>query len=286
MPDAAGVSASFPRKRILSTTTVDTYQQERCAPILTAESVSFGYGPLRVVDQVSIQVGPGETVVLLGPNGAGKSTLMKGLIGHLPLLTGALNFDGADISKTPSSQRVRLGVGYVPQMRDVFSTLSVWENLGMGGYALPRSAVQEQAEAMLVLFPALGKLRRRRAGTLSGGERKMLAIARALMTSPKVLILDEPTSNLAPNVARGVLEDVVARLSAAGQAVLMVEQRVEMALEAATFGYVLVQGQVRLGRPAQVLRESGDELAQLFFRGGASAPLAADASAEHSGSQA
>jgi branched-chain amino acid transport system ATP-binding protein len=267
-------------------TTVDTFQQERCAPILTADAVSFGYGSLRVVDQVSIQVGPGETVVLLGPNGAGKSTLMKGLIGHLPLLTGALNFDGSDISNTPSSQRVRLGVGYVPQMRDVFSTLSVWENLSMGGYALPRSAVNEQAEAMLSLFPALAKLRRRRAGTLSGGERKMLAIARALMTSPKVLILDEPTSNLAPNIARGVLEDVVARLSAAGQAVLMVEQRVEMALEAATFGYVLVQGQVRLGRPARVLRESGDELAQLFFRGGTPAPLAADVEAERSGSQA
>jgi len=218
---------------------------------------------------VSIQVGPGEIVVLLGPNGAGKSTLVKGVIGQLPLLGGALSLDGSDISKAPSSQRIRLGIGYVPQIRDVFPTLTVWENLGMGGYSLPRSAVRERAEEMLALFPALGRLRRRRADTLSGGERKMLAIGRALMTSPSTLILDEPTSNLAPLVARTVLDEVVARLAASGQAVLMVEQRVKLALDVASFAYVLVQGQVRLARPAEALRESEDELSELFFSGGA-----------------
>ncbi|MFZ1994980.1 MAG: ABC transporter ATP-binding protein [Solirubrobacteraceae bacterium] len=230
------------------------------------------------MDQVSVQVGRGETVVLLGPNGAGKSTLVKGLIGHLPLLTGAVHFDGHDISNAPSPQRVHLGVGYVPQTKDVFSTLSVWENLGMGGYQLPRRLVAARADEVLSLFPALQKLRRRRAGTLSGGERKMLAIGRALMTSPSLLILDEPTSNLAPSIARAVLEEVVTRLSSAGQAVLMVEQRVELALGVATFGYVLAQGQVRVARSAQSLRESEDELAQLFFSGGGpTAPTVDDA---------
>lgn len=234
-----------------------------------ADEVSFGYGSLTVVDRVSIQVGPGETVVLLGPNGAGKSTLVKGLIGHLPVLAGAVRFESSDISKVSSPQRVRLGVGYVPQTKDVFPTLSVAENLRMGAYAMPRQAVKGRADEVISLFPALERLRRRRAGTLSGGERKMLAIARALMPSPRMLILDEPTSNLAPKIAKDVLEEVVGRLASAGQAVLMVEQRVEMALEVASFGYVLVQGRVRLASPAQSLRESEDELAELFFRGGA-----------------
>lgn len=231
--------------------------------------MSFGYGSLKVVDEVSIRVGKGETVVLLGPNGAGKSTLVKGLIGQLRLRSGSVSLDGVDISKASAPDRVRLGVGYVPQIRDVFPTLTVWENLGMGGYLLPRDEVRGRAEAMLELFPALAKLRRRRAGTLSGGERKMLAIGRAMMTKPELLILDEPTSNLAPGVARTVLHEVVAKVRDAGQAVLMVEQRVEMALEVASFGYVLAQGQVRLESSAEELRDSEDKLSELFFSGGA-----------------
>jgi branched-chain amino acid transport system ATP-binding protein len=252
--------------------TTETDKTERPEPLLSADEVSFGYGSLTIVNEISIDVGAGETVVLLGPNGAGKSTLVKGLIGHLPLRSGNVTLNGSDISKASAPRRIRLGLGYVPQIRDVFPTLTVWENLGMGGYSLPKSEVRERAESVLALFPALEKLRRRRAGTLSGGERKMLAIGRALMTRPSLLILDEPTSNLAPAVAKSVLEEIVARLAAAGQAVLMVEQRVEMALEAASFGYVLVQGQVRLARPARVLRES-EELSEVFFSGGATALL-------------
>ena len=256
-------------------TFADDTHRVRPEPMLTADAVSFGYGALTIVDQVSIQVGLSETVVLLGPNGAGKSTLMKGLIGQLPLRSGSLTLDGADIGKVPAQHRVRMGAAYVPQTRDVFGPLTVWENLEMGAYLAPRGEVRARAESVLTIFPALQPLRKRRAGTLSGGERKMLAIGRALMTNPTMLILDEPTSNLAPNVARSVLEEVVTRLSQAGKGVLMVEQRVEMALEVATFGYVLVQGQVRLARHAAELRESGDELAQLFFSGAATPAVGA-----------
>lgn len=250
-------------------TTGDTPRLDRSASLLRADEVSFGYGSLTIVDRVSLQVGRGEIVVLLGPNGAGKSTLVKGVIGHLPLRTGAVSLDGADISKAAAADRVRLGVGYVPQIRDVFSTLTVWENLRTGGYILSRSEVRDRAEEVLALFPALARMRRRRAGTLSGGERKMLAIGRALMTKPTLLILDEPTSNLAPAIARMVLDEIIGRVAQDGQAVLMVEQRVEMALQVATFGYVMAQGRVRLARHAQELRDSEEELSQLFFTGGA-----------------
>lgn len=246
-------------------TTTDSTHLARPDPLLRADEVSFGYGPLTIVDRVSLEVGPGEVVALLGPNGSGKSTLVKGLIGHLPLRSGAIRFNGFDIGTTPAQVRVRMGVGYVPQIRDVFPPLTVLENLNMGGYSLPPSTVRERVDNVLTLFPLLDKKQRRRAGTLSGGERKMLAIGRALMRNPNLLILDEPTSNLAPSVVRGVLDEIVSRLAEAGKSVLMVEQRVKMALEVSSFGYVLLQGKVRLARSARELRDAEDELADLFF---------------------
>jgi branched-chain amino acid transport system ATP-binding protein len=245
--------------------TADSPQLARPGPVFQADEVSFGYGPLTIVEGVSVEVGPGEVVVVLGPNGSGKSTLVKGLIGNLALLSGSVKFNGADISTLPAPRRVRMGMGYVPQIRDVFPPLTVVENLTMGAYALPRRAVRERVDAVLALFPSLKKRQRHRAGTLSGGERKMLAIGRALMTDPNLLILDEPTSSLAPKVVRGVLDEVVSRLAEAQKSVLMVEQRVQMALEVANFAYVMVQGKVRLARPARELREAEDELAGLFF---------------------
>ena len=245
--------------------TTDSAHLVRPDPLLRADEVSFGYGSLTIVDRVSVEVGPGEIVALLGPNGAGKSTLVKGLIGHLPLLGGAIRLNGIDISTKPAPMRVRMGLGYVPQIRDVFPPLSVWENLSMGGYLLPRSAVKDRAEEVLALFPSLAKKHRRRAGTLSGGERKMLAIGRALMNGPNLLILDEPTSNLAPSVVRGVLDEIIGRLAEAGQSVLMVEQRVKMTLEVASFGYVMVQGKVRLAGSARELQAAESELSDLFF---------------------
>lgn len=254
-------------------TTDDSAPASRPTPTLVAEGVSFGYGPLKIVDRASLQVGQGEIVVLVGPNGAGKSTLVKGIIGQLPLLEGKLTLNGIDLSRTLPQARIRHGVGYVPQLRDVFPTLSVSENLEMGGYILSNASVKSRIDEVLEVFPVLAAMRHRKAGSLSGGERKMLAIARALMAEPSVLILDEPTSNLAPNIAARVINEVIAGLASTGQAVLMIEQRVEMALAAATWGYVLVQGQVRLAGAASTLRETSD-LGSLFFSGGVSVPPA------------
>ena len=245
----------------------------RPTPTLVVEGVSFGYGQLRIVDSASLQVGQGEIVVLIGPNGAGKSTLVKGIIGQLPLLEGKLTLNGTDLSRTSPQARIRHGVGYVPQLRDVFPTLSVVENLEMGGYILSGESVRARIEEVMEIFPALAAMRHRKAGSLSGGERKMLAIGRALMAEPSVLILDEPTSNLAPNVAARVINEVVTDLVSSGQAVLMIEQRVEMALAVATWGYVLVQGRMRMAGAASTLREASD-LGDLFFSGGMTIPPA------------
>jgi branched-chain amino acid transport system ATP-binding protein len=241
-------------------------------PRLVARGVCFGYGSLRIVDGASLQAGPGEVVALLGPNGAGKSTLVKGIAGQLPLLGGDLLLDGVPLGQVTAQRRTRRGIGYVPQLRDVFPTLTVWENLQMGGYLLSGPATRSRAEQIFDLFPALKAHRRRRASTLSGGERKMLGIARALMADPAVLILDEPTSNLSPGVAGVVLRDVVGRLGAAGHAVLMIEQRVEMALEVATWGYVMVQGQMRLDAEVQALRDAEQKLGGIFLAAGAQLP--------------
>lgn len=235
-------------------------------PCLKAEQVSFGYGSLLIVDEVSIQVGLGEAVVILGPNGAGKSTLVKGIMGQLPLSSGRLELNGEEISGASRQERMRRGIGYVPQIRDVFPTLSVMENLELGAYLQPKPVVRERTEEMLALFPQLSAMTRRRARTLSGGERKLLGIARALMGHPSILVLDEPTSNLSPTAAGRILDLIATTLVSADHAVLMIEQRVEMALDVASWGYVLVQGQVRVDAPVAVLRGQ-ENLSALFLTG-------------------
>ncbi len=239
----------------------------RVEPCLVADRVSIGYGPLVIVEDVSLQVGYGEAIVILGPNGAGKSTLVKGLMGQLPLSAGSVTLDGRDVSALQQSDRIELGLGYVPQSRDVFPTLSVMENLEMGAFLQSKQDTRQRAGEVLELFPQLATMSRRRAGTLSGGERKLLGIARALMGRPKVLVLDEPTSNLSPKIAAQILEVVIDTLARSGHAVLMIEQRVELALQVATWGYVLVQGQVRLDSAVAELKAL-EELGDLFLTGG------------------
>jgi ABC-type branched-subunit amino acid transport system ATPase component len=236
----------------------------RPAPSLQAEGITAGYGAVPVIRDVSIAVGPGEIVAVIGPNGAGKSTLLKSLVGILRVTSGRVMLGDADVTNRPPEELARRGVGYVPQVNDIFEPLTVLENLEMGGYLLPSSRIHPQVERVGGVFPALLPMMKRRADKLSGGERKMLAIARVLMLDPQVLILDEPTANLSPKLADALLSDHVTRLAAAGKAVLLVEQRARAALHIASWTSVLVSGATRLeGRPQDLLQR--EDFEKLFL---------------------
>jgi ABC-type branched-subunit amino acid transport system ATPase component len=240
---------------------------DRPAPALRAEHVTSGYGNVPVVRDVSIGVGPGEIVAIIGPNGAGKSTLLKSLVGILRLTGGQVFVGDADVTNHPPEDLAKRGVGYVPQVNDIFEPLTVHENLEMGGYLLPTSKLGERVDEVTGVFPALKPMLKRRADKLSGGERKMLAIGRVLMLDPAVLILDEPTANLSPKLADSLLRDHVRRLANLGKAVLLVEQRARAALQVAAWTLVLVSGATRLeGRPGELLERQDFE--ELFLGAG------------------
>jgi ABC-type branched-subunit amino acid transport system ATPase component len=246
----------------------------RREPYLAATGITSGYNRVPVVHDVSVEVGLGEIVLIMGPNGAGKSTLVKAVTGKLPLMGGRVLIDGEDISQAKEDERAMRGIGYVPQSGDVFPTLSVHENLEMGGYRWPRREVRGHVERVLDQFPTLRPLRRRLARTLSGGERKALGIARALVADPQLLILDEPTSNLAPVIASRVLHEVVDGLAATGRAVLLIEQRVALGLEVASWGYVLAAGRTRFEASGDDLR-SHEDLGSFFLEHGGATALPA-----------
>src|SRR5438128_6968708 len=187
--------------------------------------MTAGYGGVPVIRDVSISVGPREVVAVIGPNGAGKSTLLKSLVGIMRLNSGRIVLGDDDVSGRPPEELARRGVGYVPQVNDIFEPLTVLENLEMGGYLLSPAQVRARVVEVGAVFPQLPPMLRRRADKLSGGERKMLAIARVLMLDPQVLILDEPTANLSPKLADALLREHVRRLAGLGKAVLLVEQR-------------------------------------------------------------
>lgn len=234
--------------------------EDRPAPSLRAEGITAGYGTVPVIRDVSISVGPGEVVAVIGPNGAGKSTLLKSLVGILRLIGGRILLGADDVTGHPPEDLAKRGIGYVPQVQDIFEPLTVKENLEMGGYLLKDSALPARIKEVCEVFPALAPMMRRRADKLSGGERKMLAIGRVLMLDPRVLILDEPTANLAPALADRLLRENVRSLADAGKAVLLVEQRARAALEIANWTVVLVSGVTRLeGRPRDLLERSDFE---------------------------
>jgi ABC-type branched-subunit amino acid transport system ATPase component len=199
---------------------------------------------------VSLSVGPGEVVSVIGPNGAGKSTLLKAVTGRLPVMIGTVTFGDRDITNMRGHLLARMGLGFVPQTKDVFDTLTVTENLEMGGYLLARPQLAARIDKVMSTFPALADMRSRTASKLSGGERKMLAVGRVLMLEPSVLVLDEPTSNLSPELSRSVLRDQVRRLADAGTAVLLVEQKAFEALGVSDWAYILVAGRIEIAGPA------------------------------------
>ena len=246
----------------------------RRPPYLAATQITSGYNKVPIVRDVDLTVGLGEVVLVIGPNGAGKSTLVKAVTGKLPLLGGRVVLDGVDISHAKEDERALRGIGYVPQSGDVFPTLTVQDNLEMGGYRWPRREVRGQVDRVLEQFPTLRPLRRRLARTLSGGERKTLGIARALVADPRLLILDEPTSNLSPLIASTVLHGVVDALAASGRAILLIEQRVALGLEVATWGYVMAGGRTRFEASGDELR-AHDDLGSFFLEHGGTAGVPA-----------
>jgi branched-chain amino acid transport system ATP-binding protein len=233
-------------------------------PVLVIDGVSAGYANHAVVREVSLSVAAGEIGCVVGPNGAGKSTLLRGITRDAQLLGGRVLLRGEDISQTPGSQLAQRSLAWVPQLDDVFVTLTVRENLELGGYLLPRKQVGQRVEEVLDAFPLLGGAANRVAGRLSGGERKLLAIARALMPKPSVVLLDEPTAGLSPEMTDLVLNVHITELGKRGVAVLLVEQRALEAITIASHVHVMVGGLVQVSRPANEIRD-WEELARLFL---------------------
>ncbi len=234
---------------------------------LRARGITAGYGGDPVIRGITVDVAPGQIVSLVGPNGSGKSTLLKSLVGIVRVSSGAVLVGERDVTNQPPEEIARAGVGYVPQVDDVFGPLTVKENLEMGGYLLRKPQVAGHVERVLGVFPRLRAMLARPAGKLSGGERKMLAMGRVLMVDPGVFLLDEPTANLAPMVAAELLNEHVRRLAAGGAAVLIVEQRARAALAISDLTYVLGGGEVRMeGKPADLA--ASPDFIESFLGGG------------------
>jgi len=211
--------------------------------LLTAHGMTGGYGGMDILKGVELAVDAGEIVVIVGPNGAGKSTAMKAIFGLVHLREGTVTFNGKDITNAQPDRLVSIGLGYVPQERNIFPNLTVHENLEMGAY-IRRDDISKSLERVYALFPPLVEKRRQAAGELSGGQRQMVAFGRALMTDPKVLMLDEPTAGLSPLFMDEIFDRIIA-VNETGVGILMVEQNARQALELADRGYVLATGENR-----------------------------------------
>lgn len=238
---------------------------------LACENVAAGYGEVPILRGISVTAEGGRVLAVVGPNGAGKSTLLRALLGLVRVSGGRVLLGGKEITNSKLEELARMGVGYVPQGEDVFDTLRVFENLYMGGFTLSRTAQQERMEAVVEVFPALSKLMRRYAGSLSGGERKMVALGRVLMPDPGVLLLDEPTAGLSTELTQLVLETQVGLLASLGKAVLLVEQKAAAALKVANDAAVLVDGEVVLrGSGVEILRN--ERVGEIFLGRGVTVP--------------
>ncbi|MBG9386567.1 ABC transporter ATP-binding protein [Caenimonas aquaedulcis] len=223
-------------------------------PLLHVEALHAGYGRAEVLSGISLHLDAGQVVTVIGPNGAGKSTTLNALMGLLPS-RGAIRFDGQDIAELSLEERVMLGLALVPERRELFGTMPVEDNLILGGWRAKQLRMPNwrgELERVYELFPRLKERRAQLAGTLSGGERQMLAVGRALMSKPKLLMLDEPSLGLAPLVVKEIFR-IIETLRAQGVSILLVEQNARAALEVADHAYVLETGEIRLEGPAREL---------------------------------
>jgi branched-chain amino acid transport system ATP-binding protein len=235
-------------------------------PYLTVKDLTAGYGGPPIIEGICLEARPGAITAIVGPNGAGKSTLMKAIAGVIRPAAGEIRVCGNITTGLTANKLVARGMAYVPQVANVFPSLTVVENLEMGGYTR-KSGVKARIEELYTLFPDLRAAARRPAGTLSGGQRNMLAMARGLMSDPKVLLVDEPTAGMAPKFETAVWEHIV-QIRQTGVAVLVVEQNTRRTLAYADWAYVLVLGKNRLsGSPAQLLND--EEVVALYIGGGA-----------------
>ncbi len=233
--------------------------------MLKAENLNVYYGPIHAVKGVSFEVNEGEVVTLIGANGAGKSTSLKTISGLMRSRGGAIEFMGKSIASTPAHKIVELGIAHVPEGRRIFTSMSVEENLDMGAFTVRGGNIDADKERVFEQFPRLKERRKQIAGTLSGGEQQMLAMGRALMSHPKLLMLDEPSMGLAPILVEQVF-DIIASLHKAGTTILLVEQNAEMALSIADRAYVMETGRITLSGTGKELAAS--EEVQKAYLGG------------------
>jgi branched-chain amino acid transport system ATP-binding protein len=235
-------------------------------PILALDNLSASYGQGEALKPATLHVERGEIVVVLGPNGAGKSTMMRAIMGLIKT-KGALRFNGRDIARAPPQERARGGLTLVPEGRGILGPLTVMENLELGAYArygrMPKKAIHESFERVFNLFPRLAQRKAQKAGLLSGGEQQMLAVGRALMADPSLLLLDEPSLGLAPRVGQEILHSLAA-LNKSGLSILLVEQKAPLALEIAERAYVLRNGKVVAAMKTSEI-SGADALAELYL---------------------
>ncbi len=232
--------------------------------LLEARGIVSGYGEMEILHGVSITVEPGQIVTIIGPNGAGKSTLLKTIFGLLPPKAGRVTFEGKDITGWSPEQIVRQGICFVPQTENVFPSLTVEENLEMGAFILTED-LRARKERVYELFPLLRARRTQRVGKMSGGERQMVAMGRALMLDPKVLLLDEPSAGLAPKMVELVFEKIK-EINKAGVSIVMVEQNAKEALKFSDHGYVLAAGENRFDDTGPALL-CNEEIGRLYLGG-------------------
>ena len=227
------------------------------ATLLEVEDLHTFYGNIEALKGISLRVGEGEVVTLIGANGAGKTTTLRSISGLTPPRTGMVRFRGRDISVTPPQDIVRMGISHAPEGRRVFPRMTVIDNLMLGAFLRRDDGIQEDLERDFKLFPRLEERRKQKGGTMSGGEQQMLAIGRALMANPDLLLLDEPSMGLAPILVERIYE-TIAEINRQGTTILLVEQNANFALEISARGYVLETGQVAFSDDAAALRENDD----------------------------